>query len=306
MGTSEHSVGKFPTPDDFGVDLEEAKRKEAKHHARVQFLAVRDDRHFVALWILMTGFWIFEWGKFDIIGEIITTAIFSICVGWFFTFVSCNIIYAILQVILVMPVVAVLNRIHSRDPVIIALERYESAMQEYNQQMYEVVSQRLEEKLRKERERDKEEKRKESQRLAEELRKKREQREYWLSLSGHEFERIMAELFRKSGMEVERTPGSDDAGVDIFVNDGTGKIAVQCKAHKKSLSPAVAREFYGALRDKNCAKGILIGLGGFTKRTREFAARNQIELWDIDDVIRFAKDKAPTPSGRNQGQTELF
>lgn len=284
MLPSERDVDKRPTPDDFGVDLEKAKQKQARRQRSTERMGILGEYFLTTLFVvwfgLCIGVPIYFGGSADDIG-------IALFLGWLGSWTPLLFGGAFLWILGV-----ILRRMYSSDPEIIALKRYESALWEHDRQKREKEMQR-EKKIREE------EMLRESRRLAEVLRKKRQQREHWLSLSGHEFEHCMAELFRKAGMEVSVTPGSDDGGVDLFLNADRDKIAVQCKAHKKQLSPAIAREFYGALKDKSCAKGILIGLGGFTARTREFAGRNQIELWDVEDVIRFAQDKVPVPSGRS-------
>lgn len=292
----EHGVGNRPTPDDFGVDLDKAKQKKARHERLEQSIDILGSCVIVTSVIAWCGFWIVglinssQRSADDFGMAFFAGWLGSAILGHFWKY-----FFGILGVIL--------EEMHSKNPARIALKRYESAQQEYKRQELEEKVRGLrqihEEESQRERQRREKKWHRERQKREEELRKKRQQREHWFSLSGHEFEQSMAELFQKSGMEVERTSGSDDDGVDLFLNADPDKIAVQCKAHKKPLSPAVAREFYGALKDKNCARGILIGLGGFTTRTREFAARNQIELWDVNDVIRFAEDKVPMPSGHD-------
>ena len=47
------------------------------------------------------------------------------------------------------------------------------------------------------------------------------------SMSGQEFERFMAEVFRQKGYPVELTPGSGDQGVDLLATIEGRKVAIQ-------------------------------------------------------------------------------
>jgi HJR/Mrr/RecB family endonuclease len=89
--------------------------------------------------------------------------------------------------------------------------------------------------------------------------------EFWLRLTGLEFERELSELFRKMGYQTQLTPSSNDRGVDIWIQKGDEKIIVQCKAHSSPVGPGVARELYGTLHDTQASSAILASVSGFTK-----------------------------------------
>lgn len=117
----------------------------------------------------------------------------------------------------------------------------------------------------------------------------RQQRDWWFGLTGRQFEREVASLFEKLGNEVELTPASGDGGIDLIVETINETVAVQCKAHRNPVGPAVVRELFGAISaDKEYTRGLLVALGGVTSGAGDFAARNRIEVWTVDDVIRQA------------------
>jgi hypothetical protein len=67
----------------------------------------------------------------------------------------------------------------------------------------------------------------------------RAQERWWKSLSGHQFERELSELFKLRGYDVRLTGFlGADGGVDMVIKSGSSKtIIVQCKAHRHSLAP---------------------------------------------------------------------
>lgn len=113
----------------------------------------------------------------------------------------------------------------------------------------------------------------------------RTQEKYWFSLSGRRFENELAELFKKLGYAVEVTSHSDDKGVDIWLYGNSQRIPVQCKAHKRPVGPAIAREFYGAMKHFKSNYGILASLSGFTKGVREYTKGKPIELININWIL---------------------
>jgi HJR/Mrr/RecB family endonuclease len=113
----------------------------------------------------------------------------------------------------------------------------------------------------------------------------RTQKEFWLSLSGIQFEAELAAVFRKAGFRAELTASSGDKGVDIWLYTERGKEIVQCKAHSGPIGPAVAREIYGTLQHFGAPAAILASTSGFTKGVRAFARNKPIVLMDLSDIV---------------------
>jgi len=115
--------------------------------------------------------------------------------------------------------------------------------------------------------------------------------EYWYSRTGWEFEGEFEILLNNQGFITNKTRGSSDGGIDIFAVKNDITYAVQCKAHKNPVGPAIVRELYGSMNHNNIKNGILVNLGGFTKGVFEFSKDKSIILLDIDDVIKLHEGK---------------
>ncbi len=115
--------------------------------------------------------------------------------------------------------------------------------------------------------------------------------EYWFSLNGWEFESEFEKILNKNGFITNKTKGSSDGGIDIFAMKNNTSLAVQCKAHKNPVGPAIVRELYGSMNHNNIKNGLLVNLGGFTKGVVEFSKDKSIILLDIDDVIKLHEGK---------------
>lgn len=109
---------------------------------------------------------------------------------------------------------------------------------------------------------------------------------FWKNLSGHEFEDEVAALYRRQGYNAKVSKQGGDGGVDIVLEKNGERIAVQCKAHKNPVSPAVIRDLYGTMISKNYHKGLLVSLNGFTSGTKSFAAGKPIQLIELKDLIK--------------------
>lgn len=102
------------------------------------------------------------------------------------------------------------------------------------------------------------------------------------TLSGVEFENLVADYFREQGYKVEMTPASGDTGVDIFLNDK--QYMVQCKNQRADVSQPKIRDFFGAMTYYKAERGFFITTAGFTKPAKDFASKTPIELINGEDL----------------------
>ncbi len=118
----------------------------------------------------------------------------------------------------------------------------------------------------------------------------KKKKEYWFSLPGYLFEKEFGKILENNGYSITITPGSADGGVDIVAEKGNVSKIIQCKAHKNPIGPGPIRELFGVLSsgDFKAKSATVVCLGGFTKGAREFAYKNNIELWDVADILKLA------------------
>ncbi len=102
------------------------------------------------------------------------------------------------------------------------------------------------------------------------------------SMSGKEFEELIAQLVRKLGFEIEWQSTGPDGGIDILAKSEaalvSGHYVIQCKRYSKKVGVGAVRDLFGVVSDKRVNKGILITNAEFTKAAVEFASGNPIEL----------------------------
>ena len=119
---------------------------------------------------------------------------------------------------------------------------------------------------------------------------------YWESLSGIEFERELASLFKRLDYQVEMTPKSGDHGVDLVLKKD-GKVAVvQCKRYSYPAGPAFARELLGTAVAYPADYGILACTGGFTQGVHEFVRDKPLVLMSAEDIVQLAIDAENRPA----------
>ena len=110
---------------------------------------------------------------------------------------------------------------------------------------------------------------------------------FWQSLSGYQFEEELALLFSKQGYNVSRTGRSGDKGIDLILDK---KIIVQCKAHKKPISPNSIRDLIGTMESANYKSAILASVNGFTSGVSDYTKNRDIKLLDLNHFIQMQRD----------------
>ena len=113
---------------------------------------------------------------------------------------------------------------------------------------------------------------------------------WWRSLSGHEFEKELFELFELRGYDVRLTGfHGGDGGVDLTISSGAKRIIVQCKARRQFISAGAVRELYGTLlheqQQGRATEAWLVSCSGFYSGAELFAAGKPIQLLTIRQIL---------------------
>lgn len=99
-------------------------------------------------------------------------------------------------------------------------------------------------------------------------------------MTGLEFEKYLAILFRRLGYQVERTRYVGDQGGDLVLTKDGERTLVQAKRHSKPIGNKAVQEAAAARPHYKCHKAMVVANQPFTRAARELAASNQVELWD--------------------------
>lgn len=115
--------------------------------------------------------------------------------------------------------------------------------------------------------------------------------EFWNNLSGYQFEKEVANLYKQLGYNAKVTQYAADAGIDIILTKNNETIAVQCKHHQTKVGPNEVRALQGVVYNGNYTSGIFVSLNGFTPTVPSEVARGKIkiELVSIKDIISMQK-----------------
>ncbi len=117
------------------------------------------------------------------------------------------------------------------------------------------------------------------------------------SMSGLEFESWTAALFEQQGFRINKTPTTGDHGIDLIIQNGRDKAAVQCKRWTDTIGEPVIREFYGALLHSGIRRGIVVTTSTFSVQAKLFIRDKPVQLLDLTDLLDiYVKGTEPEPS----------
>ena len=108
-------------------------------------------------------------------------------------------------------------------------------------------------------------------------------------MTGREFEKFLAKLFKQLGYQVKRTPATADYGADLVIKKGDIKAVVQAKRKQGSVGIKTVQEVTGAIGYYQANLGIVITNSKFTEPAKELAAKTDIMLFDRDDFKKLLK-----------------
>lgn len=123
----------------------------------------------------------------------------------------------------------------------------------------------------------------------------RNQKAFWYSLNGREFEEQITEMYTLLGYDAELSNKGADGGVDIVLHKNNKLIAVQCKAYKgHKVTLPIVRDLYGVLHSGGYDEGHIVTLEGLTKPATEFCQSiydKKIKIITIDEIFQMVRVK---------------
>lgn len=111
--------------------------------------------------------------------------------------------------------------------------------------------------------------------------------ENWKAMRGVEFENYLARVFQSLGYHVETTRTSGDQGVDLVVQIGHRRIAIQAKGYVNSVGNAAVQQAVAGKSIYNCGFSAVITNSRFTNAAIELASANHCVLISEDNFCEF-------------------
>ncbi len=99
-----------------------------------------------------------------------------------------------------------------------------------------------------------------------------------VGISPIDFEKHVAETYRRSGYNVQLTRGSGDQGLDIIASAANQKLGVQCKRYTGVVGNDAVQQAFAGKSYYSCGAAIVVTTGDFTPSARDLARKLNVQL----------------------------
>lgn len=111
------------------------------------------------------------------------------------------------------------------------------------------------------------------------------------TMEGHDFEYYCADLLRNDGFyNVEVTQGSGDQGIDILAEKAGIRYGIQCKCYSNNIGNKAVQEAFAGKTFYHCHVAAVLTNRYFTRSAKELAEKDQVLLWDRDELERLVRN----------------
>ena len=124
-------------------------------------------------------------------------------------------------------------------------------------------------------------------------------------LDPFDFERVVCDVYRRLGYEVEGTPKTGDGGVDGYLKRDGKVYLLQCKRVKGSVGQPILRDLYGVMRATDAQGGIVVTTGRVSRQAREWAKGKDISLVETLELKGLIRHVVETELQTHQSGSEL-
>lgn len=111
------------------------------------------------------------------------------------------------------------------------------------------------------------------------------------TMEGHDFEYYCADLLRNDGFyNVEVTQGSGDQGIDILAEKAGIRYGIQCKCYSNNIGNKAVQEAFAGKTFYHCHVAAVLTNRYFTRSAKQLAEKDQVLLWDRDELERLVQN----------------
>ncbi|HEY9733378.1 MAG TPA: restriction endonuclease [Drouetiella sp.] len=105
------------------------------------------------------------------------------------------------------------------------------------------------------------------------------------TMSGAQFELLLADYFRDQGYRVELTQTTGDFGADLILRKGKQRIVVQAKRWRRSVGVSSVQEVIAARQYYKATDALLVTNSALTRNAIKLAAGTDVTVWNRSCLI---------------------
>lgn len=105
------------------------------------------------------------------------------------------------------------------------------------------------------------------------------------NFDGYQFEIFTCDLLKELGfLDIKRTKGSSDFGVDVYARNGDTSYVFQCKLYASPVGIKAVQEANSGRSYYNCKKAVVITNSYFTPHAISASEKLDVDLWNRDKL----------------------
>lgn len=110
------------------------------------------------------------------------------------------------------------------------------------------------------------------------------------SMSGHDYEKFVANLIEICGWKALVTKGSGDQGADIITEQDGIRVVMQCKLYSSAVGNKAVQEVHAARAFYDCDYACVVSNADYTPSARKIAERTGVSLLHHDEIAEYLDD----------------
>ena len=112
------------------------------------------------------------------------------------------------------------------------------------------------------------------------------------TMTGEQFEILLANLFIRMGYSVRTTPTTGDYGADLLLFDNSSLIVVQAKRYSSNVGVSAVQEIVSAKPVYSASQAMVVSNAEFTKAAQNLARANGVQLVGRADLANLLRQYA--------------
>lgn len=103
--------------------------------------------------------------------------------------------------------------------------------------------------------------------------------------TGEDYENFIFDILSNNGFIARKTPHTGDQGVDILVDAGERRIAIQCKLYSRPVGNKAVQEVSAGKEFYNCDLAIVVSNNSYTTSARRLAENLDVHLCHHETIL---------------------
>lgn len=107
-------------------------------------------------------------------------------------------------------------------------------------------------------------------------------------MTGEQFEKYLAQVYKSMGYSVQMTSKTADYGADLILHKDGKKIIIQAKRYNSNVGIKAVQEVIGAINYYQAIEGWVVTNSYLTKNAKKLAESNKVKIIEREELIELS------------------